>query len=148
MMDLRDEMTAESEPESEPTAETRDLKSELKTWPIQLKLLNPNAPYLKNADLVIASDCVPFAYPNFHERFLKGKVLLILCPKLDSNIEAYVDKLAEILKNQNIKSITIVHMEVACCFGIKFIMNSALKKAGKNADITSYKISIYGDILQ
>ncbi len=74
----------------------------LNNWPIQLKLLNPNAPYLKNADLLIAADCTAFAYPNFHQKFLKDKVLIMLCPKLDSDLNVYVDKLASILKGRKL----------------------------------------------
>ena len=76
------------------------LTSELGNWPIQLQLLNPNAPYLKNAELLLAAGCAPFAYVNFHQRFLKDKVLIILCPKLDKTIEEYVNKLSEIFQKQ------------------------------------------------
>ena len=120
------------------------LSAELRNWPVQLQLLNPNAPYLKNADLLIAADCVPFAYPNFHQEFLKGKVLIILCPKLDKTIEEYVDKLAEIFKLQDINSISIVHMEVPCCSGIEVIVKRALEQAKKDIEITDYTISING----
>lgn len=120
---------------------------ELRNWPVQLQLLNPNAPYLKNADLLITADCVPFAFPNFHQRFLKDKVLIILCPKLDKTIDQYVDKLAEIFEKQSIKSITIVHMEVPCCSGIEVIVKRALEKAQKNIIIKDYTISINGDII-
>jgi NAD-dependent dihydropyrimidine dehydrogenase PreA subunit len=123
------------------------LSAELKNWPVQLQLLSPNAPYLKNADLLIAADCVPFAYPNFHQRFLKDKVLIILCPKLDKTIDQYVDKLAEIFKTQNIKSISIVHMEVPCCSGIEIIVKRALEKSKQNIIIKDYTISINGEII-
>jgi hypothetical protein len=123
------------------------LAAELQNWPVQLQLLSPNAPYLKNADLLIAADCVPFAYPNFHQRFLKDKVLIILCPKLDKTIDQYVDKLAEIFKTQNIKSISIVHMEVPCCSGIEIIVKRALEKSKANIIIKDYTISINGEII-
>ncbi len=121
--------------------------SELGNWPIQLQLLNPNAPYLKNADLLIAADCAPFAYANFHQRFIKGKVSIIFCPKLDKTIEEYVDKLSEIFQKQDIKSISIVHMEVPCCSAIEIIVKRALEKAQKNTIITDYTISINGEII-
>ena len=121
--------------------------AELRNWPVKLQLLNPNAPYLKNADLLIAADCAPFAYANFHQRFLKDKILIIFCPKLDKTIEQYVDKLTEIFKNQNIKSISIVHMEVPCCSGINVIVKRALEKSGKNIIILDYTISIKGEII-
>jgi ferredoxin len=123
------------------------LTSELGNWPIQLQLLNPNAPYLKNANLLLAADCVPFAYANFHQRFLKDKVLIIFCPKLDKTMEEYVDKLFEIFQKQEIKSISIVHIEVPCCSGIKIIVQRALKKAQKNIIIKDDTISINGEII-
>jgi ferredoxin len=119
---------------------------ELRNWPVQLQLLNPNAPYLKNSNLLIAADCAPFAYPNFHQRFLKNKILIILCPKLDKTIDQYVDKLTEIFKYQDIKSISIVHMEVPCCSGIEIIVKRALEKSNKNIPIEDYTISINGEI--
>jgi ferredoxin len=121
--------------------------SELRQWPIQLQLLNPHAPYFKDADLVVVADCVPFAYPDFHRRFLKGKTLVMFCPKLDKTLDAYVEKLAEIFKSNTIKSVSIVHMEVPCCFGVENIVRSALEAAGKNGVIKEYTISLKGDII-
>jgi ferredoxin len=127
--------------------EAQVLTAELGNWPVQLQLLNPNAPYFKNADLLISADCAPFAYSNFHKRFLKDKILIILCPKLDKTIDQYISKLAEIFQKQDIKSITIVHMEVPCCSGIEVIVKRALEKAGKNIIIKDYTLSIAGDII-
>jgi NAD-dependent dihydropyrimidine dehydrogenase PreA subunit len=107
----------------------------------------PNAPYLKNAELLLAADCAPFAYANFHQRFIKGKVLIIFCPKLDKTLQEYVDKLSEIFQKQDIKSISIVHMEVPCCSGIEIIVQRALEKAQKNIIIKDYTISINGEII-
>ena len=121
--------------------------SELRQWPVQLKLLNPHAPYFKNADLLLTADCVPFTYGNFHQKFLKGKILIMLCPKLDSGIDQYIEKLALILKDNDIRSITIVRMEVPCCFGITKILEESLKRAGKNIIIREYVISINGEII-
>jgi len=129
------------------THEPVTLTSELGNWPIQLQLLNPNAPYLNNADLLLAADCAPFAYANFHQRFLKDKVLIIFCPKLDKTMEEYVDKLSEIFLKKDIKSISIVHMEVPCCSGIEVIVQRALEKAQKNIIIKDYTISINGEII-
>jgi len=129
------------------THEPVTLTSELGNWPIQLQLLNPNAPYLNNADLLLAADCAPFAYANFHQRFLKDKVLIIFCPKLDKTMEEYVDKLSEIFQKKDIKSISIVHMEVPCCSGIEVIVQRALEKAQKNIIIKDYTISINGEII-
>jgi ferredoxin len=133
-------------PESQET-QAIAARSELRQWPVQLQLVNPNAPYFQDADLVIAADCVPFAYSNFHNRFLKGKTLIILCPKLDKVQDLYVDKLAEIFKNNNIKSITVPHMEVPCCFGLTRLVEEALKRSGKNIVVKDYTISIKGDIV-
>jgi ferredoxin len=131
----------------ESKSEPQIFTAELKNWPVQLQLLNPNAPYFKNADLLIAADCAPFAYANFHQRFLKDKILIILCPKLDKTIDQYVDKLAQIFEKQDIKSISIVHMEVPCCGGIEIIVKRALEKAQKNIIIKDYTISINGEII-
>jgi len=140
-------MTRDLTRSSNQTHEPVMLTSELGNWPIQLQLLNPNAPYLKNADLLLAADCAPFAYANFHQRFLQGKRLIILCPKLDTTIEEYVDKLSEIFQKQDIESISIVHMEVPCCSGIEIIVRRALEKAQKNITIKDYTISINGEII-
>jgi len=128
-------------------SESVAVRSELRQWPVQLQLLNANAPYFQDSDLVIAADCVPFAYPGFHNRFLKGKALIILCPKLDKALEQYLEKLTEIFKNNNIKSITLVHMEVPCCFGLSRLVEEALKRSGKNIIIKDYTVSIKGKII-
>lgn len=118
------------------------INSELRQWPIQLGLLSPNASFFKDAELLIAADCVPFSYANFHQKFLKNKVMLNFCPKLDSDIEIYIEKLTAILKNNNIKSITIVRMEVPCCSGTSKILETALKNSNKNIIIKEYIISL------
>lgn len=124
-----------------------DIASQLNQWPIQLHLLNPSAPYFSDADLLFAADCVPFSYANFHEKFLKDKILIIFCPKLDSSNEAYIEKIVQILKNNSIKSITLVHMEVPCCFGVVNIVEQALRESGKNIIIKDYTISLQGEII-
>jgi hypothetical protein len=123
------------------------LVSELGNWPIQLRLLTPDAPYLNNADLLLGADCAPFAYANFHQRFLRDKILIIFCPKLDQDLEEYVEKLSEIFQKQDIRSISIVHMEVPCCSGIETVVQKALEKAQKNIIIKDYTISITGEII-
>ena len=134
--------------EKEETKSTNvKLNSELRQWPVQLHLINPNAPYLKNADLLISADCVPFALANFHQRFIKGKIVINFCPKLDSGIDSYIEKLAEIFKNQDIKSVTIVRMEVPCCGGIEHIVMKALEKAGKAFMVKANVISVDGKII-
>ncbi len=121
--------------------------SELRQWPIQLHLVPPSAPYFQNADLILGADCVPFAYPNFHADFLKGKAIAIGCPKLDDP-EAYVDKITHILKSSDIKSIKVVHMEVPCCYGMVHIAQEAIKRSGKDIPLKTVNIGIKGEILE
>ncbi len=141
-------MTPHIRRSSRHTHESAVFAAELGNWPIQLRLLNPNAPFLKHADLLIAADCAPFAYAHFHERFLKDKVLIIFCPKLDTTIDEYVDKLSEIFLKQDVQSISIVHMEVPCCSGIERIVRRAMEKAHQDVAVTNYIISIDGEMLQ
>ncbi|MBS4031438.1 MAG: 4Fe-4S binding protein [Clostridiales bacterium] len=117
--------------------------SELGQWPVQLKLLNPAAPYLKNADLLVAADCVPFAYPDFHRNMLRGRAVAVGCPKLDDAM-AYVDKLAEMIRVNDFKSITVAHMEVPCCSGLISVVREALKRSGKNVPVETVKITLDG----
>ena len=122
-------------------------KSELSQWPTQLTLLNPGAPYFQDCDLLVCADCVPFSYPNFHSRFLKGKSLAMFCPKLDSTLDMYLEKLTAIIRDNNVKSITVVKMEVPCCFGALKITEEALKNSGKNIVLKEYTISVRGEIV-
>lgn len=119
-------------------------KTELRQWPVQLMLVSPEASYFRDAELLVAADCVPFAYPNFHSDFLAGKSLIIGCPKLD-DAEFYVDKLTEMLKKNNIKGITLVNMEVPCCFGLQRIVEEAVARSGKVLPIRQTVISIQGE---
>ncbi|MDP8212741.1 MAG: 4Fe-4S binding protein [Candidatus Zapsychrus exili] len=144
MKDLRKK---EPEPPKTQDVLAASLKSELGQWPIQLQLLNPAAPYFKDADLLIAADCVAFSFANFHQRFLKGKILIMFCPKLDTTMDAYLEKLTFIISNNNIKSITSVRMEVPCCYGTLALVENALKQSGKNITVKDYTISISGEII-
>jgi len=119
-------------------------QSELEQWPIQINLVPENAPYLKNADLLIAADCVPFAYANFHRDLLKGKTLLVGCPKLD-DLEFYREKVGRIIKNNELKSVTYVHMEVPCCFGLISIIEDAIASSGKNIPFKDVTITLQGE---
>lgn len=121
--------------------------SELRQWPIQLHLVPPDAPYFHNADLVLVADCVPFAYANFHQDFLKGKAVAIGCPKLD-DLDAYLGKVTAIIKTANPKSIKVVNMQVPCCFGLVHIAKEAIKKSGKDIPFESVTIGIKGEILK
>jgi NAD-dependent dihydropyrimidine dehydrogenase PreA subunit len=130
---------------AETAPEKGRLHSALEQWPIQLMLVNPSAPYFEDADLVLAADCVPFAYANFHPEFLAGKAVAIGCPKLD-DANYYVEKLTDILKINNIKSLTVVNMEVPCCFGLLQIARSAVKASGKQIPLKQIIVSIQGEI--
>lgn len=120
--------------------------SQLNQWPVQLKLVNSKAGFLKRADILIAADCTAYAYGNFHTEFIKGRVTLIGCPKLDDN-NYYRDKIAEILENNEVKSITVVKMEVPCCAGIVFAVKEAMLKAKAIVPYKEITIGINGVIL-
>lgn len=131
-----------------PSSKVMDLRegveSKLQNWPVQIKLVPVNAPYLNGAELLIAADCVAFSYANFHDDLLKGKVLLVGCPKLD-DAEFYQKKMTEIFKGNNIKSVTCVHMEVPCCFGLVSIVQSAISASGREIPYKEVTISIKGE---
>lgn len=122
------------------------LSSALRQWPVQITLVPPFAPYFKDADLLIAADCVPFAYPGFHGDLLKGKVVLVGCPKLDDT-NSYVEKLSQVFLQNDIKRITIAHMEVPCCFGLERIVKAALDASGKDIPVEDVNISVKGERL-
>jgi Pyruvate/2-oxoacid:ferredoxin oxidoreductase delta subunit len=127
------------------TVSTTGSVSQLTQWPVQLKLVPVNAPYFEDADLLIAADCVPFAYADFHRDFIKGKVVVVGCPKLD-DIEYYREKLTEILKANSVKTVTVPYMEVPCCFGLVKATEDAIAASGKNIPLKKVKIGIRGDI--
>ncbi|MEN6462489.1 MAG: 4Fe-4S binding protein [Syntrophomonas sp.] len=124
---------------------TRPAQSQLRQWPVQIKLVPVNAPYFENANLLIAADCTAYAYGDFHEKFIKNRITLIGCPKLDSG--SYAEKLTEILKSNNIKSVTIVRMEVPCCGGIENAVKEALQSCGKMIPWQVFIISSDGRII-
>jgi len=121
-------------------------ESMLSQWPIQINLIPPQASFLENADLLIAADCVPFSYSNFHSDFLKGKILMIGCPKFDDK-QSYLEKLTEIFNIHNIKSVTVVHMEVPCCFALPNLVKQAIASSGKIIPFAQVNISIKGKII-
>ncbi|MBN2400369.1 MAG: 4Fe-4S binding protein [Candidatus Aminicenantes bacterium] len=122
--------------------------SELRTWPLQLHLLNPQASFFDNADLLIAADCVPFSYASFHGDFIKGKVPIVFCPKLDHSNEQYLAKLTAIFQGHAVRSLHIVHMEVPCCSGTVVLARQALAASGKNIPVHEYTISLQGRLLE
>ncbi len=123
-----------------------ELRSELNQWPVQIKLVPVNAPYFDGAKLLIAADCTAYAYAGFHDRFIKGKITLIGCPKLDEG--DYSEKLTAILRNNNIKSVTVVRMEVPCCAGISNAAITALQNSGKMIPWQVVTVSTDGRILE
>lgn len=125
---------------------TQPAVSRLGQWPCQIKLVPVNAPYFNGAKLLIAADCTAYAYANVHEDFMKGKITLIGCPKLDS--VDYSEKLREIIKNNDIKSVTILRMEVPCCGGLEMAAKKALQESGKFIPWQTVTISIDGKVLE
>ena len=125
--------------------EATDQPSMLSHWPVQLTLVPPSAPFLQGADLVLAADCVPFAYAGFHQDFLRGHALLVACPKLD-DFAAHQRKLTEILHHSPVKSLTVVHMEVPCCSGLAYMAKQAIHLSGKDIPFKEINIGIRGDL--
>ncbi|MFZ5987638.1 MAG: ATP-binding protein [Bacillota bacterium] len=121
------------------------IKPQLRQWPVQLNLVPVNAPYFDNAHLLVTADCVPFAYANYHLDLLKGKSVVIGCPKLD-DLGHYIEKLTQIIGNNDIKSVTVAHMEVPCCSGIVRAVDIAVDRSGKNIPVTKVRVGINGDI--
>ena len=123
---------------------TQSTRSMLTHWPVQLALVPPNAGFLKGSDLILAADCVPFAYPNFHADFLSGHVLLVACPKLD-NFESHQNKLNDILRVSGAKSLTVITMEVPCCAGLLHMAKQAIAASGSDIKLKTIVIGINGE---
>ena len=121
--------------------------SALSHWPVQIRLVPPEAPFLKNADLLVAADCTPIAYPDFHRDFLKGRTILLGCPKFDDST-AYARKFADIFRKADIKSLTILIMEVPCCGTMRGIIREALKMSGREIPVQEIVVSVRGQILE
>ena len=127
------------------SAPTQRRPTRLGTWPVQIHLVPASAPFLNGADIVVAADCVPFAYPEFHEDFLKDKVALVGCPKLDDT-QAYLEKLTAIFQQNDVKSVTSLHMEVPCCFGLTKLIQNSIQAAGKSINVKDITITTKGEI--
>jgi NAD-dependent dihydropyrimidine dehydrogenase PreA subunit len=141
-MDLR--KGAEEEcVEAEATFEGK-LKSELGQWPVKLYLVNPNAPYFQDAELLIAADCTPVAYAAFHPDFLRGKAVVIGCPKFD-DLAFYRDELTAILRANDVRKVTVLHMEVPCCFGLVQVAKEALEASGKDVPFEDVTVTVRGE---
>jgi hypothetical protein len=121
--------------------------SELSHWPVQIRLVPPTAPFLQGAHLLVAADCTPIAYGNFHRDFLQDKVVLIGCPKFD-DAGSYVEKFTDIFKTADIKSVTVVLMEVPCCQGLLMIVKKALELAGREIPLDRITISTRGEVIE
>ena len=132
------------ETEQEDTAGTA--RSELTHWPVQIRLVPPQSPFLRNAHLLVVSDCAPLAYPNFHRDFIRGKVVLLGCPKFDNPAE-YVQKFTEIFKKGDIRSVTVVDMEVPCCSAMPAIVKKGMEAAGERIPLEEVVIGVRGDIV-
>ena len=135
--------TIQSAPDSAPRQPSA---SALSHWPVQIKLVPPSAPFLKNADLLVAADCTPIAYPDFHNDFLNGKAVMIGCPKFDE-VDMYIQKFADIFKTADINSVSVVVMEVPCCQGLPIIVSRGMEMAGKQVPMEKVVISARGDLL-
>ena len=135
--------THEVRPESSSTEAS--VQTELRQWPVKLYLVNPSAPYFEDADLLIAADCVPFAYGGLHPEFLRGRTLVTGCPKFDET-ELYAEKLTQILRQNNIRSVTVLQMEVPCCSGITQLARDAVASSGKDIPFESVTITLDGQV--
>ena len=132
---------------NEPATHPGGQASALSHWPVQIRLVPPEAPFLKGASLLIVADCVPIAFPSLHRDFLQGKAVMMGCPKFDE-VDMYIDKFAQIFAVAGIKDITTVVMEVPCCSGLPIIVQKGLEKAGKNFPMEEVVISTRGKILE
>jgi NAD-dependent dihydropyrimidine dehydrogenase PreA subunit len=131
-----------------PDHEESDIdETELSHWPIQIRLIPPNAPFLKGADLLVVSDCAPVAYPNFHRKFVGGKAVLLGCPKFD-NLQEYERKFAEIFRVAGIRSVTVVDMEVPCCSALPAVVRRGALAAGVDIPLREIVISVRGKVLK
>jgi Fe-S-cluster-containing hydrogenase component 2 len=134
--------------QNEPALEQTDAsRTELSHWPIQIRLVPPGAPFLKGAHLLVVSDCAPVAYPDFHRKFVRGKAVLLGCPKFD-NAQEYVSKFAEIFRTADIRSVTVIDMEVPCCSALPAIVRKGMQKSGKAIPIEEVVVSVRGEILK
>ncbi len=133
-------------PEVKEASTASVVASQLNQWPVQIKLVPVKAPYFENANLLVAADCTAYAYGNFHTEFMKNKITIIGCPKLDEG--DYSEKLMAIIQSNNIKSVTIVRMEVPCCGGIEHAVKNALQNSGKMIPWQVVTISTDGQILE
>jgi NAD-dependent dihydropyrimidine dehydrogenase PreA subunit len=139
------EIVRDDAPKPSGTVSAAPVRSELTQWPIQLHLVSPFAPYFRNADLLVAADCTAFALGGFHSEMLKGKKLVIACPKLDDN-EGYAEKLAELIKRNDLRSLTVAIMTVPCCSGLWHMVEDAVERSGASIEPKRIVVGIDGKI--
>jgi ferredoxin len=125
----------------------KDQPSQLRQWPVQLHLINPNAPYFQKADLLVAADCTAFSVGNFHTEWLKDKSLVIACPKLDHGAESYINKLAMLIDEAKVNTITVMMMEVPCCGGLLSLVKEAKNMTYRKVPIKAIMVGIKGEIV-
>lgn len=133
-------------PRAAPAGPASPAASQLSHWPVQLGLVSPQAPWLRGADLLLAADCVPFAYPDFHRDLLSGRRVLVGCPKLD-DVQGYANKLAEMFRASRPRSLTVARMEVPCCGGIVWAAREAVRLSGVELPVTEVTIGVAGQRL-
>jgi NAD-dependent dihydropyrimidine dehydrogenase PreA subunit len=136
---LKTQSTLDITPTSKKTQKTQ--------WPVKINLVPVKAPFWEGADILLAADCAPVALEDFQKKLLPGKRIVIGCPKFD-DARAYAQKLTEILKQNNISSITVAHMEVPCCTGLKWAVNKAIEQSNKTIPVTEYEIKVGGEIVE
>jgi hypothetical protein len=135
-------------PRSEAVPAQGPVASQLTHWPIQLHLVNPLAPHFHGADLLLSADCIPFAMGNFHSDFLRGKTLAVACPKLDRGQEVYLDKLTAFVDQAQIRTLTVMIMQVPCCSGLLQLARRAVENASRKPPLEAIVVSLQGDVLQ
>ena len=141
-------MVIEKQEKTNDNTPLADQPSELRQWPVQMHLVNPNAPYFRGADLLLAADCVAFSMGGFHSNHLKGKSLAIACPKLDQGVDIYVEKLTSMIDIAKVNTITVMMMEVPCCGGLLQIVRTAMAKASRKVPVKKMIVGINGEVLQ
>jgi len=122
-------------------------ESALSHWPVQIRLVPPTAPFLKGAHLLVAADCTPVAYPNFHQDFIRGRAVMVGCPKFD-DAQAYIDTFADIFRTADVKDVTVVVMEVPCCQGLPVIISKGMEMAGKRIPMDLVVVSTRGEVIE
>ncbi|HAM97849.1 MAG TPA: 4Fe-4S ferredoxin [Marinilabiliales bacterium] len=135
-------------PEKVVVSGNADVPSQLSHWPVQMHLINPNASFFQESDLLLSADCVAYALGNFHTKYLKGKKLAIACPKLDSNKEVYIEKLVHLIDQAKVNTITVMKMEVPCCGGLMQLVQTALQQSARKVPVKLLTVSSKGEILE